>query len=105
MGSSPIGLAAWYDVSGASGSFAIPINTLTDGHTIRLELTNTNATSRQITFPLGYTTLAAVTLTNQETFIAGYYAQPSGITNVGFRDLIVLRKPGDGKPWGAVFNY
>jgi hypothetical protein len=49
--------------------------------------------------------LAAVTLTNQETFIAGYYAQPSGITNVGFRDLIVLRKPGDGKPWGAVFNY
>lgn len=81
--------AAWYDVSGASGSFAIPINTLTDGHTIRLELTNTNATSRQITFPLGYTTLAAVTLTNQETFIAGYYAQPSGITNVGFRDLIV----------------
>jgi hypothetical protein len=98
-------LAAWYDVSGASGSFAIPINTLTDGHTIRLELTNTNATSRQITFPLGYTTLAAVTLTNHETFIAGYYAQPSGITNVGFRDLIVLRKPGDGKPWGAVFNY
>lgn len=84
--------AAWYDVAGASGSFAVPINSLTDGHTIRVELTNTNTSSRTLTFPLGYTTLAAVTLTNQETFIAGTYTQPAGITNVGFRDLIITNR-------------
>ena len=81
--------AAWYDVSEASGNFAVPITLLADGHTIRVELTNTNSTSRQITLPLGYTTLAGVTLTNQETYIAGYYTQPVGVTNIGFRDLFV----------------
>jgi uncharacterized protein YkwD len=81
--------AAWYDISTASGNFAVPINDLTDGRTIRVELTNTNPVSRSITFPLGYTTLAECTLTNHETMVAGYYAQPAGITNVGFRDLVV----------------
>lgn len=81
--------ATWYDVSGSSGSFAIPINSLADGHSIRVELTNTNAANRSLTLPLGYTTLAAVTLTNQETFVTGTYPQPAGITNIGFRDLAI----------------
>ncbi len=81
--------ATWYDVSTASGNFAVPINGLPDGGPIRVELTNTNPADRAITFPLGYTTLAECALSNRETIVAGYYTQPAGTTNVGFRDLVV----------------
>lgn len=79
--------AAWYDESQASGSFAIPINDLPDGHEISVALVNTNAAAVRVTIPFGHTTLGELELTQNESCVVGAFNQPRGITNVGFRNV------------------
>ena len=80
--------AAWYDVSTASGNFAIPISDLPANHKIAIQLINTNTATRRISIPWGFNTLGDIDLTNHESMIVGTYFQPRGLTNVGFRNLI-----------------
>ena len=80
--------AAWYDVSSASGNFAIPIGDLPANHKIAIQLINMNTATRRISIPWGFNTLGDIDLTNRESMIVGTYFQPHGLTNVGFRNLI-----------------
>jgi hypothetical protein len=79
--------AARFDCSQSSGSMAIPINDLPDGRWIEVRLQNTNAATQRLSIPLGWSTLGEIELTNNEIFSAGYFRQPYGITNLGFRKL------------------
>jgi len=79
--------AARFDCSQSSGSMAIPINDLPDGRWIEVRLQNTNAATQRLSIPLGWSTLGEIELTNNEIFSAGYFRQPYGITNLGFRNL------------------
>ena len=79
--------AGWYDVSQPSGNFAIPINSLPDGQTVRVTLSNTSASPVRVTVPLGYSTLGEMELGAQETAETGFFPQPATVQNVGFRNL------------------
>jgi uncharacterized protein YkwD len=82
--------AAWYDVSTASGNFAIPIGDLPGNHKITIQLINTNTATRRISIPWGFNTMGDIDLTNRESMVVGTYFQPRGLTNVGFRNLIPM---------------
>ena len=47
--------AAYYDFSGPSGAFTIPIRDLPDGERILVRLVNPGASARSLSIPLGYT--------------------------------------------------
>jgi hypothetical protein len=74
-----------YDVSLPSGSFAIPINDLTDGAPVAVQFVNTNAGEVTLSVPLAYGTLGDLTLTGGQVYVYGLYTQPSTIANIGFR--------------------
>jgi hypothetical protein len=78
--------APWYDMSQASGSFAIPIESLPAGKAIRVELRNASGSNRVVTLPLGFNTLGEIALTNGQSFAWGEFAQPAAPTNIGFRN-------------------
>jgi len=77
--------AAWYDVSEACGSFAVPLNGLSGGETIAIELRNASGGARQLSIPLGYETLGALHLTNGESRVFGTFTRAVGAVNAGFR--------------------
>jgi uncharacterized protein YkwD len=89
--------AAWYDRTGASGSFAIPIHDLPDGQAISVELRNTGATTN-VTIPLGFNLAGDITLTNGASFRPGIFIQPFGTTNVGIRNLAIETRMTDLAP-------
>jgi hypothetical protein len=79
--------AAWYDVSTASGSFAVPVSDLTDGSTITVVLVNKSGTGCSLSIPLGYYSIGDLYLTNNESRVLGTYIQPNSATNIGFRNV------------------
>ncbi len=87
--------AAWYDVSEACGSFAVPLNGLPGGDEIFIELRNTNATARNLSIPLGYSTHGRVYLTNNESRIYGSFIKATNAVNVGFRQSRPLYRAAD----------
>ncbi len=77
--------ASWYDVSGVSGSFAVPTKDLATGHTINVVLVNKTGASKTITIPTNYLAQTNIGLANNQSYSLGTYVQ--GTTNAGFRNL------------------
>jgi len=77
--------AAWFDASQPSGSFAIPIEDLTDGNTITVQFVNTNSTTKRLTIPIGYFAMGEIELAASEAINYGTFVQPDTELNVGFR--------------------
>ena len=82
--------AAWFDASQPSGNFAIPIEDLTDGNTITVQLINTNPASKRLTIPIGYNAMGEFELAASESINYGTFRQPDVLRNVGFRDTAPL---------------
>lgn len=83
--------AQYYDISEASGSFAVPISDLTKGREIDIELVNTGATARTLTIPVGFNTFGELTLGAGSSSFCGTFFQPGGLTNVGFRNMLPMK--------------
>jgi hypothetical protein len=78
--------APWYDVSQASGSFAVPIREIPDGSFVRVRLVNRTGAARKLTVPAGFGTLGEFFCAKDEVRTYGWFRQPGGAVNVGFRE-------------------
>ena len=76
-----------FDTSASSGSFAIPIQSITDGAEVQVVLVNNTTTPIQISLPRDYDRYADITLVPAEQWLAGTYLQPTTARNLGFRNL------------------
>jgi hypothetical protein len=83
----------WFDVSSTAGSFVIPIQTITDGVTVQVVLRNSGATTTTLSIPRDYGSNAVVTMPGGQEIVVGSFKQPTGTSNVGFRDLTPLEPP------------
>jgi hypothetical protein len=78
---------SWFDVSSTAGNFVIPIQTITDGATVEVVLRNPGATTATLSVPRDYGSNAVVTVLGGQETVVGTFKQPTGTSNVGFRNL------------------
>jgi hypothetical protein len=83
----------WFDVSSNAGSFVIPIQTITDGATVQVVLRNSGTTTTTLSIPRDYGSNAVVTVPGGQEIVVGSFKQPTGTSNVGFRNLTPLAPP------------
>ena len=79
--------ASW-DVSSSAGSFAIPIQAISDGGTVEVWLQNTTLKPVALDIPRTYSQFTPVDLAAGESRRFGSFTQPTGSLNVGFRNII-----------------
>jgi len=87
VGSSP---ASYYDTSTASGSFAIPIQSIANGAIVQVVLSNTTTSSISLSIPRDYSNYSAVSLRSNESRVYGTFVRPGSPRNIGLRDLTPL---------------
>jgi hypothetical protein len=81
------GQAAWYDVSAAAGSFAIPIQSIASSTTVQVLFSNTTSQTLTLTIPQDYRNYSTVTLAPNESRTYGTFVRPSTARNIGFRNV------------------
>lgn len=77
--------AAHYDVSGPSGSFAVPLQGLTPGAPVDITLVNGSTNSVTLSVPVDYDSLGHLDLPAGTSRVLASFLQPAEDTNVGFR--------------------
>jgi len=75
------------DVSTAAGSFAIPIQTISNGAAVQVILSNSTAAAITLTLPRDYLNSTNITLAKGGTQVAGSFTPSANVRNFGFRDL------------------
>jgi len=80
------GEAPWYDVSTASGNFAVPIQDIPADEVVTVSLVNVSGSNLMLTVPLGFYTLGELFLTGGQSFAVGTFRRRPP-HNFGFRDL------------------
>ena len=78
--------AAWFDASGPSGSFAVPIADLPDFGPVTVRLVNTTGFDQTLSIPLGTTTLGEIMIPAGQGRDVAAFTQPATDENVGFRN-------------------
>jgi len=82
-----------YDISGAAGSFAIPIQSVPTNSLVQVVLSNTTAASISLSIPRDYRNYAAISLAPGESRVYGTFVQPALSRNVGLRDVTPAQVP------------
>lgn len=82
--------AAWFDASGPSGGFAVPIADLPDLSPVVVRLVNTTGSDQTLSIPLGTTTLGELTIPAGQGRDIAMFSQPATDENVGFRDAVPI---------------
>ncbi len=84
VGSSP---GSYYDISTASGSFAIPIQSIAGAAIVQVVLSNTTSASLTLSVPRDYNNYSTVSLAPNESRVYGTFIRPASARNIGLRDL------------------
>src|SRR5207302_10180344 len=86
-------VAAFYDISSAVGSFAIPIQSLASGASVQVVLSNTTVSSLTLSLPQNYQNYSTFSLAPGESRAYGTFTQPASTRNIGLRNLMPLQIP------------
>jgi hypothetical protein len=86
-------VAAFYDISTAVGSFAIPVQSLASGASVQVVLSNTTSSSLTLSLPQDYQNYSTFSLAPGESRAYGTFTQPATTRNIGLRDVIPLQVP------------
>ena len=76
-----------YAVSSATGSFAVPIQSIAAGALVSVVLSNTAATNITLTLPRNYFSFTNFILAAGQERIYGVFTQPASTSNVGLRSV------------------
>lgn len=82
-----------YDNSSASGSFAIPVETIAVGSQVEVWLTNPTGMPVSITIPFGSQRLLPLSLGAGQARLWGAFLKTADSVNVGFRSLVLPAPP------------
>ncbi len=80
-----------YNVSSATGSFAVPIQSITPGALVSVILSNTAATNITLSVPRNYSSYTNFVLASGQERVYGTFIQPTATANVGLRNVVALR--------------
>ncbi|MEO8429522.1 MAG: CAP domain-containing protein, partial [Verrucomicrobiota bacterium] len=76
-----------FDLSGAVGNFAIPIQAIAGGASVQVVISNTTVSQVQLSIPKDYQTYTSLILIPGQSRAFGAFTQPGTVRNIGLRDV------------------
>ena len=77
---------SWFDVSSASGSFAVPLTGIAAGAVVQVYLANSGGGPITLSIPSDFSTLRTLTLAGGQRWLLGTFTRAAN-TNAGFRGM------------------